>query len=478
MRLANTAPARPASAGRRLAALWAPALPAIVFLAVFFVVPVLQILQGGFFNDAGAPDASLFQRLVTAPVYVKVLWTTFGISLATAVLSVALGYPLAYWLGMMSERSRGRWVLWIMLPFWTSYLVKTYAWMLLLSRTGLLTTVASLLGLTGESGSLAPSLLGVLVGMVHAMLPLAVLTIMPTMQGINRQLSSAAEILGAGRATNFLTVFFPLSLPGVAAAGLLVFITCLGFFIVPALLGTPRESMIAQLVISSVLELVDMRFAGALSIVILLCSIVVFYVYDRLVGLTSLAGEASQRNTGGPGWAMRLLYGLGGALDKVFATGSLRARYFLQDDPLAEVDDHHREFADAGGAEDAFGAPLATEGAPAPGSKAWERATQGQTDEHALLTLWVSLAAGTPKKTLLTEKGAAALLRKIQKDGWDAERASAFIQGHAPPALRASYLALWQGFVQESQATLCSDHVGARQEALALLRRECHVAAG
>ena len=132
------------------------------------------------------------------------------------------------------------------------------------------------------------------------------------------------------------------------------------------------------------------------------------------------------------------------------ATGSLRARYFLQDDPLAEVDDHHREFADAGGAEDAFGAPLATEGTPAPGSKAWERATQGQTDEHALLTLWVSLAAGTPKKTLLTEKGAAALLRKIQKTGFDAGLASAFI----------------------------SDHVGARQEALALLRRECHVAAG
>lgn len=326
MHLARSAPARPASAARRLAVLWAPALPAIAFLAVFFVVPVLQILQGGFFTEAGTWDASQFQRLITAPVYVKVLWTTFGISLATAVLSVALGYPLAYWLGMMTERSRGRWVLWIMLPFWTSYLVKTYAWMLLLSRTGLLTTVASLLGLTGESGALAPSLLGVLVGMVHAMLPLAVLTILPTMQGINRQLSSAAEILGAGRATNFLTVFFPLSLPGVAAAGLLVFITCLGFFIVPALLGTPRESMIAQLVISSVLELVDMRFAGALSIVILLCSIVVFYVYDRLVGLTSLAGEASQRNTGGPGWAMRLLYVLGGVLDKVFAAGSLRAR--------------------------------------------------------------------------------------------------------------------------------------------------------
>ena len=158
-------------------------------------------------------------------------------------------------------------------------------------------------------------------------------------------------------------------------------------------------------------------------------------------------------------------------------TSSLRARYFLQDDPLAEVDDHHREFAGEAGAADGLGAPLPEHGAPAHGSKAWERATQGQTDEHALLTLWVSLAAGAPKKTLLTEKAAAALLNKVQKTGFDAERASAFIRDHAPQAVRASYLALWEGFVQESQATLCSDHVGARQDALALLRRECHVVA-
>lgn len=167
------------------------------------------------------------------------------------------------------------------------------------------------------------------------------------------------------------------------------------------------------------------------------------------------------------------------------ATSSLRARYFLQEDPLAEVDNHYREFAHEGGGAmdaldslDALDVPLAGQGAPAPGSKTWERATQGQTDEHALLTLWVSLAAGTPKRVQLTEKGAVALLRKLQKTGFDAERASAFIRDHAPQAVRASYLALWQGFVQESQATLCSDHVGARQEALALLRRECHVVAG
>ena len=160
------------------------------------------------------------------------------------------------------------------------------------------------------------------------------------------------------------------------------------------------------------------------------------------------------------------------------ATSSLRAHYFLQDDPLAEVDDYHREFAEMDSESDALDAPGSDDGSvAAPGSKVWDKATQGSTDEHALLTLFVSLAAGTPKKTLLTEKGAAALVRKIHKTGFDAERATAFIRDHAPQAWRAGYLALWEGFVQESQATLCSDQVGAQQEALALLRRECHVVA-
>ena len=160
------------------------------------------------------------------------------------------------------------------------------------------------------------------------------------------------------------------------------------------------------------------------------------------------------------------------------STSNLRAHYFLQDDPLAEVDDYYREFADMGHEHVALDAPGAEEGSvPAPGSKMWDKATQGSTDEHALLTLFVSLAAGAPKKTLLTEKGAAALIRKIHKTGFDAERTIAFVREHAPQAWRAGYLALWNGFVQESESILCSDQIGAQQEALALLRRECHVVA-
>lgn len=283
-----------------------PIVPTLLFLLVFFIVPVGEILQGGLFNADGGFGFGQFERIARTPVYAKVLWITFSISFMTAALSVLLGYPVAYLLSRLPARIRERWLLWIMLPFWTSYLVKTYAWMLLLSKTGVLSTIALALGLVSETNGTIPSLTGVLIGMVHAMLPLAVMTMLPVMRGIDDRLAQAAETLGAQRSTSFFTVFLPLSSPGVAAAGLLVFITSLGFFIVLSLLGSPKETMIAQLVISSVLDLFDMRFAGALSTVLLLCSIAIFLVYDRMVGLSSLTGEVEDRHRGSRAQGIKL----------------------------------------------------------------------------------------------------------------------------------------------------------------------------
>jgi putative spermidine/putrescine transport system permease protein len=291
----STETARRRSAWLAASLRFAPVVPTLLFLLVFFIVPVGEILQGGLVNSDGTYGFGQFARIASTPVYAKVLWITFAISLLTAAFSVVLGYPVAYLLSRVSDRARERWLLWIMLPFWTSYLVKTYAWMLLLSKTGVLSSIALALGLVHETTGTIPSLTGVLIGMVHSMLPLAVMTMLPVMRGIDERLSQAAETLGAERSTSFFTMFLPLSSPGVAAAGLLVFVSSLGFFIVPALLGSPRETMIAQLVISSVLELFDMHFAGALSTVLLVCSIAISFLYDRVVGLTSLTGEVRER---------------------------------------------------------------------------------------------------------------------------------------------------------------------------------------
>ncbi|GAB3365763.1 MULTISPECIES: hypothetical protein [Giesbergeria] len=148
--------------------------------------------------------------------------------------------------------------------------------------------------------------------------------------------------------------------------------------------------------------------------------------------------------------------------------------YFWQEDPLAEIDHYHHSLDD-----EAHGHDPAT--APTSGSKTWQRVTQGQSDEHALLTLFLYLSVGAPKryvpadKTLLTEKAAVALLRSIQQRGLHPTQAIDFIRSHAPAAHQDTYCTLWQSFVEESHRTLCGDHHGQRQEALALLRRECHI---
>ena len=150
------------------------------------------------------------------------------------------------------------------------------------------------------------------------------------------------------------------------------------------------------------------------------------------------------------------------------ATSGFRARYFLLDDPLAEVDDYHRNLAD-----------LDEEGdAPQPASKTWTKTVQGNEDEPSLLTLFLCLATATPKKTVLTEKTAASLVRKLRKSGWQPALAADFIRANAPGARQADYVDLWNSFMQESQATLLSDMDYQMHDALALLRRECNVVAG
>ncbi|WP_353861311.1 ABC transporter permease subunit [Azospirillum formosense] len=290
-----------AAARRRLrfGPLWLAA-PGLAFLAIFFLFPVLRLLGLSVQDlETSAWTGDHYARIVATDVYFRVLMSTFRIAGLTALLSLLFGYPLAYWLAQLPERQRGLAILAVMVPFWTSYLVKTFAWMVILGRTGVINQI-----LSGTGMSPLPLLhneFGVMAGMVHAMLPLAVLTMLPVMTTVDRRLVQAAETLGAPPANAFWLVYFQLSLPGVAAAGLLTFISSLGFFIVPALLGGPQQTMLAQLIISQIQEMLNWAFAGALATFMLLAALVTCWVYDRLFGLSSLSGETSGRTGGGQG---------------------------------------------------------------------------------------------------------------------------------------------------------------------------------
>ncbi|RXT56032.1 ABC transporter permease [Bosea sp. Tri-44] len=282
----------------RFGALWL-AVPGLLFLAVFFVYPVAQLLGLSIVDpESGAFSAGAYQRIVATDVYLRVLGITFRIAGWTAIWSLLIGYPLAYWIARLPDLFRGRMLLFVMVPFWTSYLVKTFAWMIVLGRSGIINSLATGSGIVDQPLPLLHNQFGVMVGMVHAMVPLAVMTMLPVMTGIDRRLVQAAQTLGAAPARAFWLVYFKLSLPGVAAAGLLVFISSLGFFIVPAFLGGRQETMLAQLIITQVQELLNWSFAGALSAMMLAAALVSCVIYDRLFGLSTIAGGSAQVGTG------------------------------------------------------------------------------------------------------------------------------------------------------------------------------------
>jgi len=289
---------------RRPDPLWL-AVPGLIFLALFFIYPVLKLLIISFQDPLSAAfSLAAYRRVFGATVYLGVLRTTFWMALQTTLWCLVLGYPLAYWLTCLKPRRRGRLILLVMLPFWTSALVKAFGWLVLLARYGL---VAKLLALVSPGGR-APELLhgrgAVLMGMVHTMLPLAVLTMLPVMLQIDRTLPRAAETLGASGAQGFWRVFFHLSVPGITAAGLLVFIASLGFFITPALLGGPHETMIGQVILEQIQSVLDWQFGGALSAMLVVSAFAVSIAYDRLFGLSALSVSSTRQTQ--RGWLRRI----------------------------------------------------------------------------------------------------------------------------------------------------------------------------
>jgi len=270
------------------------ALPAVLLLAAFFVLPMARLFLLGI-EDAATGDwtGQHYVRLTDSPVYWRILGITFRIAAFTALLSVALGYPLALWLSGIDGRKQAILVLLVLLPFWTSYLVKAFAWMILLGNRGVLNTFLVSLGAVDRPLRLMYNELGVVIGMVHAMMPLAVLTMLPVMNGIDRRLAAAAAAMGAGRSQRFWLVTFPLSVPGVAAAGLLTFITSLGFFIVPALLGGRGQTMLAQTIITQVQELLNWPFAAVLASLMAAAALLTIWVYNRFFGLSAISGGVS-----------------------------------------------------------------------------------------------------------------------------------------------------------------------------------------
>jgi len=270
------------------------AAPLVILLLVLLIYPVGQLLLLSFYGDQGFTLAQ-YHRLFESSVYVNVLLITLKISLWTTFFAVVAGYPVAYLISSLSARRKTSLLFWVLLSFWTSFLVRTFAWVVLLGRNGVVNQLLQALGILDAPANLLYNFGSVLVGMVHALMPLAVLTMLSVMENIDRNLPRAASTLGARPGTAFWKIYFPLSMPGVAAAAIMVFVTAIGFFITPALLGGRKETMITQIIIDQVQQTMNWEFAGAVSVLLLVVVLAVFALYDKILGLSTMTGGSASR---------------------------------------------------------------------------------------------------------------------------------------------------------------------------------------
>lgn len=261
------------------------ATPAIVAIFIVIVIPVGWLFYLSFIGDGGQFSLENYQKMITYKSYIRAFTTTFQVSILTTLICIALGYPLAYFLANLPPRVAAVLMLTVLLPFWTSLLVRTYAWLVLLQKKGIINDLAISIGLWDTPIKLVHNMMGTLVGMAHIMLPFLVLPLYSSMRKINRDLMQAASNLGASPTQAFWQVYFPLSRSGMVAGSLIVFVLCLGFYVTPAVLGGGRVIMVATQITAILENQFDWGAASALGVVLLVVTLLLLLLATRVFKL-------------------------------------------------------------------------------------------------------------------------------------------------------------------------------------------------
>ena len=262
--------------------------PAILTIAVVVFLPILLLGWMSFFNAAGQLTTENYARIWESDLYLETFIITFKISLTVTVLCALLGYPLAYTLTRLPSTAAAIGMICVLIPFWTAILVRTYAWLVLLQRKGVINSILLQSGLIEEPLQLAHNMTGSIIGMVHVMLPFLVLPVYATMKSIDQDLLRASQSMGASPTESFWRVFFPMSLPGLFAGVVMVFVLSLGFFTTPALLGGGRVQMLAQRIESSVTLYANWGAASALGVVLIVIAFACIALLNKVFGLDRL----------------------------------------------------------------------------------------------------------------------------------------------------------------------------------------------
>jgi putative spermidine/putrescine transport system permease protein len=254
-------------------------LPTLLFVLAFFVYPLAYVAS----RSVSGLSFENYVLIFTTPVYLRVILLTFQTSSIVTIICLLIAYPYAYAMTRAGPVGLAALSIALLLPFWVSLLLRSFAWMILLQDTGLINRMLIEAGLNSHPVSLIRNPLGVSIGMTHILLPYVVLPLYAVMRRIDPRLMEAASISGARPARQFFRVFFPLSLPGVYAGALLAFTLGLGFYITPALLGGARDTMIGQLIAAQVSEQLNFGMGSAMAVVLLALTALAFAGFGVLL---------------------------------------------------------------------------------------------------------------------------------------------------------------------------------------------------
>lgn len=294
---------------RPLVAVVAPRLlqlaPALGLVALCFLLPLGRALWDSV--DGAALDFARYGEILREPLYRAVLGRSFQTGVVVTLFCLLLGYPLAYLLTTLPRRSATALAICLLVPLFTAFLIRSYGWMSLLGRNGVINTVLVALELVDAPVRLLGTRLAVYIGMVHVLTPIAVFAMYASMARIDRRLLQAAIVLGANPVQAFVRIYLPMSLAGVIAAAVLVFILAIGFFIAPVLLGSPSDTMVAQLIVSHVTTLGQPEFGYALACLLLAATLAVLALANRVVPIEQMWSLPVQRPPAGRARRMRWL---------------------------------------------------------------------------------------------------------------------------------------------------------------------------
>lgn len=272
---------------------WILLSPALTAVTLLLFVPLLFILVYSFWlRTATGADVAGFhldnwEEALTDPFYRDILISTLRIAAITTVACALMGYPSAYFIAR-SQGNKAVLLLLLMLPFWISYIIRTMSWINILGVSGALNSALMAMGIISEPIQMLYNEVTVILGLVHFLLPFMILNIFVSLDGIDTNLENAANSLGATKWQAFLQVTLPLSLPGLAAGGLLCFVLGAGTYITPLVLGGPRDAMFANLVFEAIITQLNWPLGSALSLMLLAVLGALVMIYNRYLGMAQL----------------------------------------------------------------------------------------------------------------------------------------------------------------------------------------------